>query len=238
MESTPVSRSREHAHLGRHSGLGIHHSEVSLLDLPVHDQNILETAPVLKASPRRLDRLDQQSMNAGIHEHDEDVDPEKPGYATQANTKNSKMDKMLEMLDKLTTRNDDLEAMREEMRATNARLDARLAVMEDVQRHSPSPSSSAFGFGLNGASSADDETLSRIQNRIPTDVAHEFYRGGKSPAPASSPPTSVAAGGETEVETEAEKIEKLTETNKQLTVMIQGFAAELEAVKKRLGGDA
>ncbi|KAK0325325.1 hypothetical protein LTR82_003607 [Friedmanniomyces endolithicus] len=238
MDRTPVSRSRENAHLGRHSGLGIHHCEVSLLDLPLQDQNILEKAPVLKASPRRLDRLVQRSTGAGIDEQGEDVDPEKFGYATQAQTKNSKMDKMLEMLDKLTTRNDDLEAMREEMRATNARLDARLAAMEDVQRHSPSPSSSAMGFGLDGASSADDETLSRVQNRIPTDVAHEFYRGGRSPAPGSSPPTSVAAGVDGEVVTEAEKIEKLTETNRQLTVMIQGFAAELEAVKKRLGGDA
>ncbi|KAK0252279.1 hypothetical protein LTS09_012623 [Friedmanniomyces endolithicus] len=238
MDCTPVSRSRENAHLGRHSGLGIHHSEASLMDLPLQDQNILETAPVLKASPRRLDRLDQRNMGAGIDELGEDVNPEKTEYATQTKAKDSKMDKMLEMLDKLTTRNDDLEAMREEMRATNARLDARLAVMEDVQRHSPSPSSYAFGFGLDGASSADDETLSRVQNRIPTDVAHEFYRGGKSPAPASSPPTSVAGGGEGEVETEAEKIEKLTETNRQLTVMIRGFAAELEAVKKRLGGDA
>ncbi|KAK1071460.1 hypothetical protein LTR74_003338 [Friedmanniomyces endolithicus] len=238
VDCTPVSRSRENADLGRHSGLGIHHSEVSLLDLPVQEQNILETAPVLKASPRRLDRLDQRSRDAGVDGNSEDVDPEKACYATQATTKNSKMDKMLQMLDKLTTRNDDLEAMREEMRATNARLDARLAAMEDVQRHSPSPSSSALGFGLDGTSSADDEQLGRIQNRIPTDVAHDFYRGGKSPAPASSPPTSVAAGGEGEVETEAEKIEKLTETNKQLTMMIQGFAAELEAVKRRLGGDA
>ncbi|TKA71386.1 hypothetical protein B0A55_04020 [Friedmanniomyces simplex] len=239
VDRTPVPRSWNIARQGCHSGLGMHHGEASLLDLPVQDQNILDSVPVLQASPHHCDSTSPRSTGALADEHGENVDPEKAGYATQTQDKSSKMDKMLAMLDKLTARNDDLEAVRDEMRVTNARLDARLAAMEGIQHKSPSPSSSALGLGLDGTSSMDDEQLGRSHDRIPTDVAHDFYRLAQSSAPASSPSTSVVAGGEgEEVETEAQKIEKLTETNKQLTMMMQGFAAELEAVKKKLGGNA
>ncbi|KAK5729643.1 hypothetical protein LTS12_027319 [Elasticomyces elasticus] len=66
----------------------------------------------------------------------------------------------------------------------------------------------------------------------------DFYRLGQSPGPASSPPTSMISGSVGEAETEAEKIDKLMEENKQLTAMVQEFAAELEVIKKKIGGSA
>ncbi|KAK3617530.1 hypothetical protein LTR56_025225 [Elasticomyces elasticus] len=231
---TPVPQRWNGAHDGRNSGLGLQ-SEASLLDLPVHDHETLD-APILTATPRRRDSAGEQVI---IHDFveagKENVDPTRSGPTEQGKSTPNKMDEMLAMLGKLAARNEDVGAIREEMRNSNARLDARLAAMENIQHNSSSPNSSHVGVSLDGASSMGE---GRPHSRIPTDVARDFYRLGQSPGPASSPPTSMIGGSVGEAETEAERIDKLTEENKQMTAMVQGFAAELEAIKKKIGGSA
>ncbi|KAK5679660.1 hypothetical protein LTR17_027580 [Elasticomyces elasticus] len=231
---TPVPQRWNGVCQQRNSGLGLQ-NEDSLLDSPVHDHETLE-APLLTATPRRRDSASEQvKIHDFCEEGKENVDPMKPGHTEQGKSTPNKMDEMLAMLGKLAARNEDVGAIREEMRNSNARLDARLAAMENTQRSSPSPNSSHVGVGLDGASSMSGE---RPHSRIPTDVARDFYRLGQCPGAASSPSTSMIGGSVGEAETEAEKIDKLTEENKQLTAMVQGFAAELEAIKKKIGSSA
>jgi len=222
---TPVPRSKQgRGQQDRGDELGMSHKEVSLIDLP--GDSILDTAPVLTASPHRPQSVSPRASSPAF-EQDVDVDPEKPGYA------NGKMDKVLAMLNHLTTQNASVEAMRDEMRVANVRLNARLSAVENVQRSgSASPASSTTALGSDGASSVREE---RRESRVPTDVARQFYQLGQeqSQAPASSEIRNASQGGK-----EADRIEALTATNRQLMEMVAGFAAELEVIKGKMGGGA
>ncbi|KAK3110307.1 hypothetical protein LTR53_015519 [Teratosphaeriaceae sp. CCFEE 6253] len=221
-DQTPVPKSKHGAGHYRND------SEMSLIDLPATGDSILDTAPVLKAQPHRPESVSPQVSMAGLRgELGENVDPEKPGYAA------GKMDKIINMLNKLMARDESIEAMREEMRIANANLAARLSAVEGLQHSSPSPTSSVFS--MDGAASGQDESAVRRESRIPTDVALDFYRHGHSSDRAASKPAGGDAGGEGAPGAEADRIEQFTETNRQLTEMVQGFAAELRAMKEKLG---
>lgn len=220
---------REH---GFGQGLGIRSREQS--GSPTRGRNVLDTAPVL-AAQETLQRTasPRPSVSGMLEQSRVDVDPTKPGLVTQTT---DKMDQMLEMLNKITSRNDDVAAMREELRATNARMDERLAYIESAHRASPSPPPSSYGFDGASSQREDSGSLGRSQLRVATDTAHDFYRLGQSSlSPVLSPVGNAEDGGSTmTLSAEAQRIAQLEQTNRELAEMVHGFAAKLEEMQRKM----
>jgi len=151
------------------------------------------------------------------------ADPQKP--LPQEPQSGDKLDQMIQMLDKLNARNSEITYIRDEMRATNERLDQRLAAVEDLQRGtSPVPS---YAVDEDVRYEKDGEGLDC--NRIPTDVAHDFYLAEEGRT------------GEHEQTQEADKtqsdtIAELKETNRRLLEMVGGFAEKIQALENRDNG--
>ncbi|KAK4561803.1 hypothetical protein LTR86_004482 [Recurvomyces mirabilis] len=228
---------------GRDSGLGISNQR-SASPSPARVQNVLQGAPkwqALSDSPS-LSHMFQFGKTT-----QKNLEPEK---SVAKGGESGKMDKVLAMLQTISTRSNKVEELHEEMRATNIRLEGRLARMEDMQRCS-SPGSSFLGSDGTSSQRLQDDILSeRQQKRVSTSVAHDFYRLGQVQDVPSSPLISLSSADEdvledskgiqnVGIETENEdKIAGLTKANRELTDLVAGFAAQLEEMRKKLDEQA
>ncbi|KAK5127869.1 hypothetical protein LTR85_004986 [Meristemomyces frigidus] len=200
-------------------GLGIGVEAQSASGPHCRGNNIFESAPVLAAPPGPNITADPFStVSRDVEAPKTDVDPHKRGAATH---QADKQDQMLDMLNKILTRNVDVVTFRDEMREAHTRIDERLAAVEGMKT-SPLPPA----YGLDGSSSQPEDEAERKKHRIATSFAHEFYR--------HTPPSSAGANGDTAFPPDSDTIASLQETNRQLTEMVRGFAAKLEEMQKRM----
>lgn len=151
------------------------------------------------------------------------VDPQKP--LPQEPQSDDKLDQMIQMLNRLNARNTEISYMRDEMRATNERLDQRLAAVEDLQRGtSPVPS-----YAVDEDVRYEKAGEGLDCNRIPTDVAHDFYRAEEA-----------RNGGRVQTDEvdrmQSDTIAELKETNRRLLEMVGGFAEKIQALENRGSG--
>ena len=157
------------------------------------------------------------------------------------------------ILNKLDARHGELTEMRDEMRASNARLDQRLSAFETHNRDSAPPTPTT----LLSQSLIGSEGLERSPvNRIPTDVAHEFYRSAQPQKATSEEPQGAGvagreSGGWTKSTGEAasdsdagpetgesETIRELKETNRKLMEMVSGFSEKLQVLEEKMKRDS
>ncbi|KYG46959.1 hypothetical protein M433DRAFT_152776 [Acidomyces richmondensis BFW] len=248
VKSTTVAA---HAAVDMSEELELASSELCNSGLSSRSNNILDTAPKLEANPPR-----ESGPNAsnGLANIISDVDPKKPELTVyQAR---DKQDQMLDMLAKLMSRNEDLASMREEMRAANARIDERLAAVENIYHCSiPSPNQSLHSddhgmLKFDGNKLADSH---RVQNdlcsnqlRVATSFAHDFYRQRLLHEP--TPPVASEGGDPTnlppyQIDQKScsnfpnETLEELREKNRRLAEMVHGFATQLDEIRKKMGQD-
>ena len=213
-----------------HNALGIRGAGSSESRSPSRCKELFEDAPYLPADSGGASGRSpspQSGVIANTFDDDVDVDPRKRSVAT--NPSGDKLDRMIEMLDKLNTRNNEITSMRDEMRASNARLDERLAAVENLRVSSRSPS---LTTDETASSSGEQQHLHR--SRVPTEVAHNFYRLGQASNGSAGDTTGEDETKGPEVDTVAE----LKATNRRLMEMIGGFGAKIEALEKKVGGDA
>lgn len=192
---------------------------------PAKRNDVFENAPSLPARTIR-DRTRSPSPQDSGFENDQelayDVDPQKP--SPKKSKAGDKFDRMIEILNKLNARNDEMSTIREEIRATNERLDHRLAAVENLHRASPAPSYALGADIVNEKSEGDSSSI-----RVPTDVARDFYQ----PAEQCEDSSSDQVNGTDE--SEPATIAELKETNRRLLEMVGGFAEKIEALEKRAG---
>ncbi|EMC99079.1 hypothetical protein BAUCODRAFT_120371 [Baudoinia panamericana UAMH 10762] len=197
---------------------------------PSRGESLLQNAPLLQATSKAIMRPIFRTAAGRLPEGAENVDPAKSGIR---HSNSDKQEQIVEMLNTLIARNTDMAAMREELRAANARLDARLAAVETMHRSSPSPNASCIE--LDGPEHGVDIINRDSQIRVPTDTAHAFYKLGQSSDTPSSPPASLAGAGSDELaQTEAKKIMVLEKENRQLQELMARFAADMEQMKRML----
>jgi len=231
--------------------LALTSSEMCNTGSPSRSNNIFDTAPKLEAnSPRE----NSPHPSNGLANSISDVDPKKPVLTLyQAR---DKQDQMLDMLAKLMSRNENLTSMREEMRAANARIDERLAAVENLHHcstPSPIPSHNSDdqsmlnhdGIQLAGSHGVQHD-LRHNQLRVATSFAHEFYRRRLLHEPIQpfvGEASDQANLQHSEMEQKScsffpnETLEELREKNRQLTEMVQGFATQLDEMRKKMGHD-
>ncbi|KAK3676240.1 hypothetical protein LTR78_003990 [Recurvomyces mirabilis] len=225
------------------SGLGISHQR-SASSSPARSQNVLQGAPKWQA-PSDSPPLSHMFQFGKTTQ--KNLEPEK---SVAKEGENSKMDKVLAMLQTISTRSNKVEELNEEMRATNISLEGRLGRMEDMQRCS-SPGSSFLGSdGTSSQRMQDDRLSGKQQKRVSTSVAHDFYRLGQTQDVPSSPLISLSSADEdvledsmgihnVGIETENEdKIAGLTKANRELTDLLAGLAAQLAEMRKKLDEQA
>lgn len=198
---------------------------------PLRSNYLLDTAPVLQAQSRPSDcSRPCPSINGLVDDLDSDVDPKKP--QSTVSSEYDKQDQMLEMLNKILMRNSDIEFIRAEMRATNTRLDERLAAIESFRQRASPPTAHT----LHGMQQARTSRRSN-QHRIPTSVADDFYRQGAGPSLVASPqPSGAGTGPSAPRTTESDTIADLRETNRRLVEMVSGFVEKLEGLEMRVNG--
>ena len=190
----------------------------SLTGSPVHKGgNIVDSAPMLLA--RQRPQTDPVSMPGADNIISTNTETRNSAPAAPAS---DKQDQMLTMLSNLMQRNGDVTSIRDEMLAETARMSDRLAAVENSQRVSPAPSVSSDG--------RESGPQRGSQVRIPTDVAHEFYR--YRPTPPNSTQDGMSDRSATELETMAE----LRERNRRLEGIVMGFAQELDEIKRKVAG--
>lgn len=218
--------------IGNANALGISPRVRGKSSSPSRRNELFENAPTLpaqasKANSRKTSPED--NLRGVPFEVDVNVDPLKtsPGHSPSS----EKLNRMLDMLNQLKSRNGEISSMREEMRTSNARLDQRLSAVEGSQRASPWPSSDAGGDNV-------DEWGMRVrteqqqQHRISTNVAHDFYRLHQEQQESEE----VAAEG---VEEDGSNtIAKLMETNRRLLEMCGGFADKIKALEEKVNRNA
>lgn len=189
---------------------------------PDRNNGLFKNAPALpaqasKASSRKPSP--QDSLRGMEFDEKANVDPLKISPARSPSS--DKLNRMIEMLNQLKSRNGEISSMREEMRASNARLNERLSAVEGSQRGaSPWPPSdeSVDEWGMRGRTE---------QHRISTNVAHDFYRLQEEQQEHEE---EVQGGGDEDGNT----IAKLMATNKRLLEMCGGFADKIKALEDRV----
>ena len=180
---------------------------------PNRGKGVFENAPSLPAQGSKA------NIRNGSPEisHDADINVDPLKVSPDKSPSGEKLDRMIHMLNQLKTRNSELNSMREEMRASNARLDMRLSAVEGSQRGiSPMPPSSDASVDEWGMRSGRDH------KRVSTNVAHEFYRFGQG---------EEGAGNEVE---DTGTIAKLMETNRRLLEMCGGFADKILELEEKV----
>ncbi|KAK5135547.1 hypothetical protein LTR08_005182 [Meristemomyces frigidus] len=208
----------------------------SVFDTPSRGNDLLEKAPFLQ--PTRSTRSSPRPSFISLTEASEtDVDPTKPGASGGGV---DKQDQIVEMLNRLLMQNQEMTEMRDELRASNARSDERMSVVEDVRQALPPQSHSQPEEIPEGSGGG--------KHRVATSFAHDFYRRQSAVSAASTPPDSAGASGKTTFSAEtsttsdarsdarSDTIAELQETNRQLAEMVRGFAAKLQEMEKRMDG--
>ena len=213
------------------NGLGIEREELSVASSPSRGNEVFDKAPLLLAQNSRgpsRSPSPQEYCRGGEIQPEVDLDPKKPSPSKSPSS--DKLDRMIELLNKINARNNEISSMRDEMRDSNARLDRRLAAVETVNRASPPPPS------LISHESSGNEGLApgSNQNRVPTNVAHDFYRNGQSSEGASSE-DDANDGTDDSAAADFDTILGLKETNKRLLEMVGGFAEKLKALEAKVG---
>lgn len=214
------------------SGLGIvQNASRSNSASPSRRNEIFENAPALRAHAGNAGYVHRspspQDQSTGVDFNDlVDVDPQKQSPAKS--TPIDKLDRMIEMLNTLNARNSDIANIRDEMRSSNVRLGQRLAAIE---RSSPTPPPS---YNHEDESAATNEMSGRgsaQSHRVPTQVAHEFYRSAEVTQDEEEEDPAAAELAESST------IAELKETNRRLLEMVGGFAEKIQALEKKVGGD-
>ena len=165
-----------------------------------------------------------KGFNGGAFD-DVNVDPLKPSPTRSPS--GDKLDKMIDMLNQLKARNNEINSMRDEMRASNASIDKRLAAVEGLrQLSSPPPSQASDNSSITGGTSRRGE-----QNRVPTNVAHDFYRATQN----TQKDTKDEAGKDENKGSDS--IAELMETNRRLLEMVGGFEKKIQALEKKVNTD-
>ena len=192
---------------------------------PSRSNDLFENVPTLPAQTSRINRspsppcsLRGTALNASV-----DVDPQKPSPAKSPS--GDKLDRMIEILNKLGARNNEVRDMRDEMRASNARIDERLAAVENLKGSSLPPS-----YASDESSGAETAMQNSDRQRVPTLVAHEYYRNAQVAETAEDEGTAAIEP------TEASTMAELVETNRRLLEMVGGFAEKIQALEKKVGG--
>jgi hypothetical protein len=191
---------------------------------PDHRNSIFENAPTLPAQASTTNSRKpspSESLRGMPSDADANVDPLKISPARSPSS--DKLNRMIDMLNQLKLRNDNVNNMREEMRASTARLDERISAMEGSQKASPWPPSdeNVDEWGMRGRNE---------QQRISTNVAHDFYRVRDEHQEHES-------AAEAERDEGSNTIAKLMETNKRLLEMCGGFADKIKALEEKFNRD-
>ena len=204
--------------------LGISNPPRGKSSSPDHRNSIFENAPTLPAQASKTSSRKpspSESLRGMSFHGDANVDPLKISPARSPSS--DKLNRMIDMLNQLKSRNDNVNTMRKEMRASTARLDERISAMEGSQRTSVWTSSegSVNEWGVRGRNE---------QHRISTNVAHDFYRlRDEHQEHEKALEAENDEGGNT--------IAKLMETNKRLLEMCGGFADKIKALEEKVNRD-
>jgi hypothetical protein len=212
------------------SGLGIKENSRTPSESRSRGNKIFDNAPSLPAhlaGPNSRGVSPVDSLRTVYRVDDANVDPQKPCVKTPEPT--DKLDRMLAMLDKLESRNNEIHNIREEMRASNARLDNRLAAVETLHRGSPVPSSQGSDELSNSLHVGNEHESKRIS----TGTAHDFYRQGPNDLVVDDEETCQSE----EEKAQADTIAELRETNSKLLEMVSGFAERIKSLEGRYGGN-
>lgn len=205
--------------------------------LPAHTaSSLLSGSTAQSATPTRtIQTYLPKPLNAV------NLDPVKPPTPSPTTTtapsapppaESSTLDAMIEMLQVLKSRNTEISSIRDEMRASNARLTERLTAVESSRgRDTPTPSSagsSGWSVAGNTARGGGDGEEAGVGagRRVDTATAIEFYRAGY---------TGQGDGGREE-EVRGDTIAQLRETNTRLLEMVSGFGEKIREMEGRLGG--
>ena len=193
---------------------------------PARRNGLFKNAPILSAQVSQATSRNtspQDSLRGIPFDSDTNVDPLKTSPARPPS--GDRLDRMMEMLSQLRSRNGEISTMREEMRASNARLDERLSAVEGSYRASPVPPSdeSVDEWGVRGRTE---------QQRVSTNVAYDFYRLSQA-----EPECEEDASAEAEVSS-SNTIAKLMETNRRLLEMCGGFADKIKALEETVNRNA
>jgi hypothetical protein len=191
-------------------------------------KGVFENAPSLPAQGSKANSRNgspENSLRGVPCDTDIDVDPLKisPGKSPSG----EKLDRMIRMLNQLKARNGEINTMRDEMRASNARLDQRLSAVEGSQRASPMPPSSDGSvdeWGMRGG---------RDHHRVSTNVAHDFYRFDQGQQESEH-----GAADDSERAESTGTIAKLMETNRRLLEMCGGFADKIKELEEKVNRKA
>lgn len=206
-------------------GLGIKSHVRSNSDSPTKRNDVFDNAPSLPAHTASNRAPSPSPQNGGEdsgRSPECDTDPKKP--SPQKSPSTDKLDRVIEILNTLHARNNEMNIMRDEIRATNERLDSRLAAVENFHRASPFPTY-ALDEGISNERGSDDSH----SLRVPTDVAHEFYQQGDV---SDSDVSDRVRGSDT---TDSDTIAELKETNKRILEMVGGLSEKIMALEKRSG---
>lgn len=228
-QSTP-SRKRAISKSARSSGLGISKGGASASSSPDRNRDPVDSKTSLRAAGN-VNKASCPDLQPSRSEQPVNTDPEKHPVPLR-HVPADKLDLVMEMLSKLHARNGELIDMRDEMRASTARLDQRLSAVESQHQGTPPLTPSTLSQYDGGS---DGLAVSQT-NHIPTDVAHEFYRS------AQRDELQVEHGGESggntddeeEDDHENETIRELKEANKKLLEMVGGFANKIQALEEQM----
>ena len=195
---------------------------------PTRGKGVFENAPSLPAQGSKANSRNgspENSLRGVPTDADINVDPLKisPGKSPSG----EKLDRMIHMLNQLKARNGEINTMRDEMRASNARLDQRLSAVEGSQRASPMPPSSDESvdeWGMRGG---------RDHHRVSTNVAHDFYRFAQAQLESEE-----GVGEDAERVESTGTIAKLMETNRRLLEMCGGFADKIKELEEKVNRKA
>jgi len=237
-------------------GLGISRTNSTS---PSRRNELFDNAPTIPIhTPTTSTRTSSPKSNAGLRrsisperglrnsytDNTTNVDPQKPSPKKAKSPAVDKLDKMLELLNHLHERNYEISTMRDEMRASNARLGERLAAIETLQRASPVPSSTTSASDDHAYAAEEGEGQSGESKRVSTAVAHDFYRAVRQhEAKGEEGVWDLHSDEEGEEDTGKENVElsrkdtiaELRETNSRLLEMVSGFAERIQSLERSKG---
>ncbi|KAI6827246.1 hypothetical protein KC340_g5755 [Hortaea werneckii] len=182
-------------------------SSPSRPDVTSRGDNVVDNTPSLVADARaRYESLSRSTTSETKLDSGIDVDPKKP--LPRFEMPADKQDMMLAMLGKILEREHGILVVREEMRAAHARIDDRLATIEQ-QRTNPvvlQTPNSVVSFGLDGSPPTALESPVQAPAPEPDEVEAHTEQSNTAPAPdTSEKPVQTPAHEPVEAETHTEQ---------------------------------